>query len=97
MTIIAEYNSGTKLVLSHQKLRRKANLRQNSAVPQLIKQGQRMYSVATPDTQLLATSTSKTTERSLNNLQIQKITALRTLSMPKHTLLKRLYINLLLL
>ena len=66
-------------------------MRQNSVVPQLIKQGQRMHSVATPDTQLFATSTSKTTETSLNNLQKQKITTLRTLSMPKHTLLKRLY------
>ena len=66
-------------------------MRQNSVVPQLIKQGQRMYSVATQDTQLFATSTSKTTETSLNNLQKQKITTLRTLSMPKHTLLKRLY------
>ena len=50
-----------------------------------------MYYVATPDTQLTATSTSKTTETSLNNLQKQKITTLRNLSMPKHTLLKRLY------
>ena len=50
-----------------------------------------MYYVATPDTQLIATSTSKTTETSLNNLQKQKITTPKTLSMPKHTLLKRLY------
>ena len=47
-------------------------MRQNSVVPQLKKQGQKMYSVATPDTQLFAISTSKTTETSLNNLQKQK-------------------------
>ena len=32
-----------------------------------------MCSVATPDTQLFATSTSKTTEKNLNNLQKQNI------------------------
>ena len=50
-------------------------MRQNSVVPQLINVlnvQQRMYSAATPDTQLLAISTSKTTETSLNNLQKQK-------------------------
>ena len=31
-----------------------------------------MCSVATPDTQVFAISTSKTTEKSLNNLQKQK-------------------------
>ena len=55
------------------------------------KTGTKMYSVATPDTQLFAISTSKTTEASLNNLQNKKNTTLRTLSMPKRTLLKRLY------
>ena len=44
------------------------------------------------DTQLFAISTSKTTEKSLYNLQKnKKITTLRTLSVPKCTLLKRLY------
>ena len=51
-----------------------------------------MCSVAIPDTQPFTNSTSKMTEKSLNNLQKQnKITTPRTLSVPKHTLLKRLY------
>ena len=51
-----------------------------------------MCSVASPDTQPFTNSTSKMTEKSLNNLQKQnKITTPRTLSVPKNTLLKRLY------
>ena len=47
-------------------------MRRTSFVPQLIKQGYRMCSVATPDTQLFAISTSKTTEKSLYNVQKTK-------------------------
>ena len=47
-------------------------MRQKSFAPQLIKQRQRMYSVATPDTEPFTISTTKTTETSLNNLQKQK-------------------------
>ena len=47
-------------------------MRQKSVAPQLIKQRQRMYSVATPDTELFTISTTKTTETSLNKLQKQK-------------------------
>ena len=51
-----------------------------------------MYSVAIPDAQLFAISTSKTTEKSLYNLPKNKnVTTLITLSVPKCTLLKRLY------
>ena len=50
-----------------------------------------MRSLATPDTQLFAISTSKNREKSLYNLQKnKKITTLRILSVPKCTLLKRL-------
>ena len=47
-------------------------MRRTSFVPQLIKQGYRMCSVATPDTQLFAISTSKTTEKSLYNQKNKK-------------------------
>ena len=44
-------------------------MRQDPVVPQLTKQGQRMYSVASPVTQLFAISTSKDIEKNLVNLQ----------------------------
>ena len=44
-------------------------MRQDLVVPQLIKQGQRIFSVSTPDTQLFAISA---TEKKLNNLQKQQ-------------------------
>ena len=47
-------------------------MRPNAFVPQLIKQGQRLCSVTTPDAQLFVISTSKTTKASLNNLQKQQ-------------------------
>ena len=50
------------------KLRWKVDMRQDLVVPQLIKQGQRIFSVSTPDTQLFAISA---TEKKLNNLQKQ--------------------------
>ena len=46
-------------------------MRRDPVVPQLTKQGQRMFSVATPDTQRFAISTSKATEKILNKLQKQ--------------------------
>ena len=48
-------------------------MRQNLVIPLLIKQGSGKFSVATPDTQLLAISTSKATENKLNNHQKQEI------------------------
>ena len=54
-----------------------------------------MYSMSTPDTQLFAVATSKTTEKSLYNLQKnKKITTLRTISTIAYS---KNYINLLLL